>query len=55
MLFLIADILISAALGALIGHLMRCRNGVCIMFTSWKRGLLVGAIIGLLNGLQFLK
>ena len=55
MLWLIADVVGSAAVGGLVGRLMRCHSGACIMFTTWKRGMVVGAIIGFLNGLQFLK
>jgi hypothetical protein len=55
MLWLIVDVVGSAVVGGLAGHFMRCRNGVCILFSSWKSGLAVGALIGLLNGLQFLE
>lgn len=55
MWLLITDVVASAAVGALVGRLMRCQSGACIMFTTWKRGMVVGAVIGLLNGLQFLK
>ena len=55
MLWLIANVAGTAAAGAFVGHVMRCGSGGCILFSNWKRGLVVGAVIGLLNGLQFLK
>ena len=55
MLWLIANVAGTAAAGALAGHFMRCGTGGCLMFSSWRRGLAAGALIGLLNGLQFLK
>jgi hypothetical protein len=54
-LWLIVNTAGSAAVGALVGHFMRCHSGVCIVFANWKRGLAVGALVGFLNGLQFLK
>lgn len=55
MLWLSVQVAASAGVGALLGHLMRCGSGGCVLFSGWKRGLAVGAIIGLLNGLHFLR
>ena len=54
MLPLILNMLAAAALGAGLGHLSRCSSGGCVMFSNWKRGLVAGAIIGLVTGLRFL-
>lgn len=54
MLPLALQVVITAVLGAGLGHLSRCTNGGCTMFSNWKRGLLVGAIMGLVSGLRFL-
>ncbi len=55
MLWLIANVAGTAAAGAILGHAMRCSTGGCILFSNWKRGLLAGALVGLIGGLQFMK
>ena len=51
MLWILVSVALGASIGAAIGHFGRCSTGGCVMFSSWKRGLIVGAVIGLLNGL----
>ncbi len=53
MLPLALNIAAAAALGAGLGHISRCSCDACPMFSNWKRGLVVGAIIGLVMGLRF--
>ena len=43
---------VGAVIGALLGHASQCSGGGWGMFASWKRGLVIGAIIGLVSPLQ---
>jgi F0F1-type ATP synthase assembly protein I len=55
MLPLTFNVLTAAVVGAGLGHLNRCPGGTCPMFANWKRGLIIGALIGLVTGLRFLQ
>ncbi|MFI4936789.1 MAG: DUF6132 family protein [Caulobacterales bacterium] len=40
----------GAALGALAGHFGHCTGGTCPLTSTWWRGALYGAVLGLLWG-----
>jgi hypothetical protein len=45
--FLISP-LVGACLGAVMGHFGKCSGGACPLTSTWWRGALYGAFIGLL-------
>ncbi|PTY08694.1 hypothetical protein DB347_03715 [Opitutaceae bacterium EW11] len=45
------SILLGAALGALVGYFGQCSSGTCPLTSTWWRGALYGASIGLLFAL----
>lgn len=51
MLRLVIAPLAGAALGALMGHFGKCSGGACPLTSTWWRGALYGAFIGLLMAL----
>ncbi len=52
MTWALGNIALTAAVGALIGRFVGCPTGACPLFATWKRGLVIGALIGLLNSLS---
>lgn len=48
---LIASILVGAALGAGLGYYGQCSSGTCPLTSTWWRGALYGAFMGLMLAL----
>jgi len=48
---LAATIAVGAALGAALGYYGHCTCGTCPLTSTWWRGLLYGAFLGLVVGL----
>jgi hypothetical protein len=48
MLFLTLSLLIGGAIGAALGYFGQCTSGVCPLTSTWWRGALYGASMGLL-------
>jgi hypothetical protein len=48
---LLLPIAIGAALGSLMGYLGQCSSGTCPLTSTWWRGALYGAFLGLLMSL----
>ena len=48
MLSLIGPVLLGAVVGGLIGHFGACASGACPLMSSWWRGALYGATLGLM-------
>lgn len=49
--FLISP-LVGACLGAVMGHFGKCSGGACPLTSTWWRGVLYGAFIGLVLALS---
>ncbi len=47
---LLLSVLVGAALGAGLGYFGQCSSGTCPLTSTWWRGALYGAVIGLLFG-----
>jgi len=45
---LMVSLLIGGGLGALLGHTGQCTTGACPLTANWRRGAVVGALLGLL-------
>lgn len=52
MIRLVIAILIGAAIGAALGYFGQCSTGTCPLTSTWWRGALYGATLGLLFGLS---
>ena len=50
MLQLILPVAVGAVVGGLMGWFGRCTDGACPLTATWYRGVLFGAVIGLLFG-----
>jgi hypothetical protein len=48
MLFLTTSLLIGGAIGAALGYFGQCTSGACPLTSTWWRGALYGAAMGLL-------
>ncbi|MEI6033140.1 MAG: DUF6132 family protein [Verrucomicrobiae bacterium] len=44
----LAPILIGGAVGASVGHFGRCASGACPLLSTWWRGAIYGATLGML-------
>ena len=47
---LVLGVLIGAALGAALGYFGQCTSGTCPLTSTWWRGALYGAVLGVLFG-----
>jgi hypothetical protein len=47
----LAYVVVGAGLGALMGYFGQCSSGTCPLTSTWWRGALYGAFLGLLMGL----
>lgn len=43
----------AAAVGAVMGHFGQCTSGACLLTSTWWRGALFGAVLGLLIALSW--
>lgn len=43
-----ATVVGGAAAGAVVGHIGKCTSGTCPLTSTWWRGALYGAVLGLL-------
>lgn len=48
----LVPVAVGAALGALLGYFGQCSNGTCPLTSTWWRGALYGAVMGLLLALS---
>jgi hypothetical protein len=55
MLPLILSIGVGAGAGALMGYFGQCTSGACPLTSTWWRGALYGAFLGLLFYMSFRK
>ncbi len=44
----LVPVLVGAALGGLLGYFGQCTSGTCPLTSTWWRGALYGAVMGLL-------
>ncbi len=44
----LVPVLVGAALGGLLGYFGQCTSGTCHLTSTWWRGALYGAVMGLL-------
>ncbi len=51
MTHILVPLLIGAALGALMGYFGQCNSGTCPLTSTWWRGAIYGAAMGLLFAL----
>lgn len=51
MIRILFPVLIGAVLGSLLGYFGQCGTGACPLTSTWWRGALYGAFLGLLFGL----
>ena len=51
MLAFVISVLIGSGLGAGLGYFGQCSSGTCPLTSTWWRGALYGAVMGLLFGL----
>jgi hypothetical protein len=47
---ILLPVLIGAALGSLMGYFGQCSSGTCPLTSTWWRGAIYGAVLGLLFG-----
>ncbi len=55
MLSVILSTLVGGGLGTALGHFGHCSSGSCPLLSTWWRGALYGAALGLLFGLTSLR
>ena len=51
MLSLILSVLVGSGIGTALGYFGQCSSGTCPLTSTWWRGALYGAVMGLLFGL----
>jgi hypothetical protein len=51
----LVPVAIGGVLGALLGYFGQCSNGTCPLTSTWWRGALYGAVMGLLLALSSSK
>jgi hypothetical protein len=44
----LTPLVVGAALGAVIGYFGQCNSGICPLTSTWWRGALYGAFLGLI-------
>lgn len=51
----LVPVAVGGVLGALLGYFGQCSNGTCPLTSTWWRGALYGAVMGLLLALSSSK